>query len=167
MTRTASAHRRQRCLQAGLFWFVVGYFPLAAALKLVGPPSGQVFPLSSWSLYSRVPNHAVVYVVRVIGTGKTLLPSPIDLQDFSPAGARARGPWAHHAIQRLGRAASGGDGKGLEALRVTFEETYLQGEEPIHYLLVRRRLDPLAYLHTRAVEEESVLGGFVTRARIR
>jgi hypothetical protein len=167
MTRIASMHRHQRYLQAGLFWFVVGYFPLAATLKLMGPPSGQIFPLSSWSLYSRVPNHTVVYAVRIIGAGETPLPSPIDLQDFPPAGARARGVWAHRAVQMLGRAASDLDGKGLEALRVTFEETYLPREEPIHYLLVRRRLDPLAYLHTRAVDEERVLGSFVTRVRTR
>ena len=119
-------------------------------LKLMGPPSGQIFPLFSWSLYSRVPDHAVAYAVRITGVGETPLLPPVDLQDFPPAGALACGAWAYHVIQTLSRAASDVDGKGFEAQRVTFEATSI--------------LSPIS---TRAVEGERVPGSFVTRVRIR
>lgn len=137
--------RADRRMLLGVTGFALVIFVLGE-LALLRPPSHEIFPFYSWSMFALVPGEKDQFYV--------LVDTPEGPVEFTRGGPGIRGAHsvvAYNVIQKLGRAATSGDRADLDTWREQFERTNL--EPGTRYRVLHRRVDPL----TRWREER--LGG--------
>ena len=145
--------------------FVV--YVLAALYEQFGMGGGdreQLFPLASWSLFSKVPAEISDYDVRVLELDGEPFASPQTAQnvgDRLPALATID---AYRLIQALGRAVRKNESDAVAQTRRTLEGIYLRGAEPFRYDIVYRTYDPMLYWRDGTVRVQTV-GRFDSRTQ--
>lgn len=123
--------------------FLAAYVVLGCAFRFTRP-GGEVFPVSSWTLFLEVPNRVSEYGVELLALGGEELAEPLALHR-----ARGRVPGAgdisaQQLVQRMGRALHAGDEGRLAELRRLFEQRWLGARSaPARYRLVRQHYSPL------------------------
>jgi hypothetical protein len=123
--------------------FLAAYVLLGCALRFT-TASGELFPVSSWTLFLKVPNRVTEYGIEILAVGDAPLASPRpfhDARDLFPGAGDVR---ADRVVHRMGRALLSGDESRLEELRRLFEGRWLGADRaPVRYRLVRRIYSPL------------------------
>jgi len=98
----------------------------------------EKFPIFSWNLFSNAPNPiGTDYSVRVLAADGLTAPLPVyyERSGLQSGGQEIQG---YAALQEIGRAFDNGDRGQANALRRTFESTYLNELTHLRYELVRR-----------------------------
>lgn len=148
-------YRRHACFVA---FFLAAYLLLGGVFRFTRP-GGEVFPVSSWTLFLYVPNRVDEYAVEILALGGAPLPQPLAFHEAKGLFPGAGNISAQQLVQRMGRASRDGDRAGLAELRDLFERRWL-GEPAgaVRYRLVQQRYSPLerwrsgALLESRALE---------------
>ena len=129
------------------FWRKRGFVLFLVLIVVLGygalsrPPSYEIYPFYSWSMFSWVPSQEDGYALFILQQGEATFNPPIE---FQFAGSRVANPnsvVAFRDIQNMGIAYTKGDMKRFEELRSLFERNYLRPNT--HYQLVRTNSDPL------------------------
>jgi hypothetical protein len=114
----------------------------------------EVYPVFSWSLFSRIPNNQSWFAVRLLTQrGEGLADAPF----FEEAAGLVRNPQsiaAQHVIRRLGNAVVRGDSVEEADARRLLEEVYLVPD--LEYELVRIEFDPLRRWQDREQHVEPI-----------
>lgn len=151
------SYRRHACTVAA---FLVAYALLGCVFRFTRP-GGEVFPVSSWTLFLRVPNRVSEYEVEILSVAGARLPEPLALHR---AGGRFPGSGdisATRLVQRMGRAHEAGDEARLAELRRLFEQRWLGPERaPLEYRLVRHHYSPLERWKGGSVGGREILRSF-------
>jgi len=138
--------------------YVVG---AALAKAIVGGP-GEVFPVSTWSLFCSVPNEIDEYAVRTVSVDGAVVPNAPYYQESGDWFAHARSIQAYVAIQTLGKAIAAEDAEAVEDVRRYFEPLYLGRGRLVSYRVVRRVGPPIEVWRTKAFRRETQLAEFET-----
>jgi len=151
------SYRRHACFVAA---FLAGYALLGGVFRFTRP-GGEVFPVSSWTLFLYVPNRVSEYDVELLSLAGERLPEPLALHR-----ARGRVPGAGdisaaQLVQRMGRAHEAGDEARLAELRRLFERRWLgDASAPLEYRLVRHHYSPIERWRGRGVAGSERLRSF-------
>jgi hypothetical protein len=103
---------------------------------LMRPPSYEIFPFYSWSMFALVPGEKDQFYAMVGNDGAWV--------EFTRAGGlvyQAQSVVAYNVIQKLGRAALENDSEGVANWRQQFEKNYLP--PGTSFQIQHRRVDPL------------------------
>ncbi|MFQ3670803.1 MAG: hypothetical protein SNJ84_05035 [Verrucomicrobiia bacterium] len=122
-------------MKLGVAVFGTAIFVLGE-VALLFPPSHEIFPFYSWSMFALVPGEKDQFYV--------LVETPEGEVEFTRGGPGIRGAQsvvAYNVMQRLGRALKAGNQEETERWRRQFEENFLV--EGTRYRVVHRRVDPL------------------------
>lgn len=150
--------------QAAFAGFVVVYLGIVFERERV-MGRGEIFPIASWSLFSKVPSVVTDYslVIREID-GCVMSPS-FFWEESSHYFAAA----VHHAgfvvIDRVGLALASGDEALAEELRHKFELVHMREAERVRYDLVRRTYDPLVRWKSGAFERVATVAEYSKEGR--
>jgi hypothetical protein len=159
---SGSTMRAYRCHVAFVSLFLTAYVLLGGVLRFARA-SGEVFPISSWTLFMRVPNQVTEYGIEILAVEGAVLAAPRafhEARDLFPGAGDVR---ADRVVQRMARALEGGDEARLRELRLLFEGRWLGAERaPVHYRLVRRSYAPLERWRTGRAAESTELQDFVS-----
>ena len=139
--RSMQSYRRLKLLVAAI---LCGYAAAALVLKVTLRREGEVFPLFSWSLYSKVPGEDADYAVRILSVAGAALDPPLFPQEAQSFFTGTEPSAAFMTMQRLGEALEKRDADEVKAHRRLLEEHHLRGRGIIRYEIVRRRFNTLA-----------------------
>lgn len=113
-------YRRLQITAAGTFLVMF----LAGEAALLRPPTYEVFPFYSWSMFALVPNETEQFYVFVTKDGET--------REFTRAkkwvGDSANSIVAFSVIQQYGKALLSGNKKEIANWRRQFEESHIPGD---------------------------------------
>ena len=126
------------------FFLALAAIYLVISITRQGLGYSEIFPFSSWSLFSKVPNEVRDYTIRIVEADGRALDRPVDFEDAKEIfGSVAISHGARMSIQRMGVAAERGDSAGAARVRAYLESLYLREHRPVRYEVVARRYDPL------------------------
>lgn len=132
--------RGYRRLQTGLLSILILYAAIGVAADRLRIPETRIFPIFSWSLFSRVPGPYVHdYALRIIAVNGAALDAPLYYQDCGEWFAKTRNSTAYALTQRLGRALAADDGPRASRLHRMVETFALHGPRSVRYEVVERR----------------------------
>lgn len=146
--------KKYSCLKNGMSGFLVVMFVMAY-VTLGFPPTYELFPFYSWSMFSEVPNDKVSFLVYVEGVNGEDFKEPIL---FQKAGKYVRGTGdinVQKFIQNFGKAVFEKDSEAVGKLRPLFEKKYLKGR--VKYSVVREVMDPLKRWHGEKPDQEEIV----------
>lgn len=136
--------RIMNSMERSLAWryFLIGFLAVIVITGLVPPvrSARQLFPLSSWLIFSLVPGTVQEFAVRIRGYGESTVSPPLF---FAEAGSIVPDPHsvkAFEQIQRFGRSVDE-NRPDAERMRIVFERNFLP--RGVEYELVRIRYRPL------------------------
>lgn len=120
----------------------------------------EIYPISSWELFSYVPNELADYGLRVTAVDNQALPEALYFEAATQLFDEAQSITAYVNIQTLGQAIDTGQAEQSEILRSKLEQQYLQIAQPLRYEIVRRRSLPLVRWKTGDFSSEEVIAQF-------
>jgi hypothetical protein len=139
---------------------LAGYLLCGSVFRFT-QPSGEVFPIFSFTLFMRVPNTVTEYGVEVLQVRGQPLSPPRAFHaapELFPGAGDVR---ASRVVHRMGRALEKGEQARLADLRRLFEDRYLgSAQAPARYRLVRHVYSPLERWRTGEVRQSAALGAF-------
>lgn len=150
---------RLHALFVGLF--LAGHVLGSAAVRFARP-SGEVFPLFSWTLFLRVPNQITEAGIEIVEVDGETFDPPRMYQEAGDRFRRARDITADKLVHSMARAHHQRDERRLGELRAVFEDRFLGGAPGVHYRLVERAYAPLERWHGGPVHEVRRLRDFVS-----
>ena len=140
--------------------FLAAYIGLGCVFRFTRP-GGEIFPVSSWTLFQKVPNRVTEYGIEVVALEGRALPAPRAYHEAREIFAGAGDVRADRVVQRMGAALRDGDEARLRELARFFEARWLGAEHaPLRYRLVRRVYSPLERWRSGALLEETPLRDF-------
>jgi hypothetical protein len=117
----------------------------------------EVFPIFSWSLFSQVQSSRSDFAVLITQIGNRTFEPPIELKNadqWFPRGGHIR---SYITIQNMGNAFLRRDRRTLEISRRILESNYMNGPaEPVKYLLISRRYDPIERWHDGRYQQRNL-----------
>lgn len=134
-SKLPEAMRRYRRLKRVVAGILLVMF-LAGEAALLRPPTYEVFPFYSWSMFALVPNETGQFYVFVTKDGET--------REYTRAKkwvADANSITAYTVIQQYGKALSSGNKKEIAAWRRQFEENHIP--DGLFYEVRYSRSDPM------------------------
>lgn len=129
-------------LKAFILWSLAAYAVggLATEILLPGREKGAI-PFYSWFLFNLVPNHMQVYAVEISEQNGRVFDPPLPFRAAVGIVANPASPKARELIQRIGDRLNANDERTADALRRSFERTFLPTKTS--YRIVRLEYDPL------------------------
>jgi len=121
---------------------------------------GEVFPMFSWILFWRVPNHVTRYSLQILRVDGRDLPTP---RRFGTAGIAIANPHSSKAnklIEKMAMLVKSGDRDSLPATRRFFERAYFASRRSVRYRLVESTFDPLVRWRTGHVDRQRSVATF-------
>ena len=145
--------------------FLAAYLLLGGVFRFTRA-SGEVFPVSSWTLFLHVPNRVTEYGIEILAVDGRALEAPRayhEARELFPGAGDVR---ADRVVQRMGAALRAGDEARLRELAALFEGRWLGAERrPVRYRLVRRVYAPLERWRSGALLERAALRDFAFEGR--
>jgi len=121
----------------------MSYASLGLILETFIRGTNEIFPIYSWSLFSRIPNNVHDFGLRILTVGDVKLNPTLYFQEADQWLPKASSITAYVNIQKLGKAILSEDAARVEDIRRVFEPLYLGGVGSVHYEVVRRSYNPL------------------------
>ena len=139
----------------------VAFVAIYLGLILVRGPEepDQIYPVSRWELFSRVPpRERDSFSIRFVEVDGRVLDEPVYFEKADAFIANTQSPTAYAVLQDLGRSVE--DGAVLRTARYQelLETASMQTISTARYEVVRRRFDILDRLECDCFLEETVLG---------
>jgi hypothetical protein len=123
----------------------------------------EMFPVATWSLFSKVPNETKDYTLRLLVVRGQPLPEPVFFEDADRLLSNTISHSARISIQRLGRGLAAHDQAEVARVREYLEDLHLRQAGDATYEVVSRTYDPL----TRYREGHDALENVRTLATFR
>ncbi len=144
-----------------LQWFAALFLAVQVLAGYAGwfTPRHEIFPFTSWFLFSLVPNRVKDYDLLLHGTPNQPQEPP---QSFNRSGALVYAPHSivtYQLIQQLGDAVRQEDAPRVEFLRRQIEEQFAVG--PMGYDLLELTYKPVARWKTGQVVSSRLVRSFV------
>lgn len=122
---------------------VIAYVTIGVSLEFSIMNSKEIFPIFSWSLYSKIPNTVEIFSLKITQLNGKKLNTPLFFEDSHSLFHDANSVQAYQTIQDLGWSINRGDIDRGNEIRRYLEEIYLGGYKNIKYELVKRSFNPL------------------------
>ncbi len=129
-----------------VLYFLVGNFSWALYRH-------EFFPISSWNLFSIVPNLVTDYGLKINAIDDVDLESPAYIQDLPSEFSEAESIVVFYVIQNLGEAIEEGDAEAVELLREQIESVYFSSQSHVDYEIEKRSYYPKERWNTGEYEE--------------
>lgn len=129
-----------------ILYFLIGNFTWALYRH-------EFFPISSWNLFSIVPNLVTDYGLKVTSIDEVDLDSPAYIQDLPSEFAEAESIVVFYVIQNLGEAIEEGDTEAVTQLREQIESNYFSSQSTVDYEIEKRSYYPKERWNTGEYEE--------------
>jgi len=146
-----------KALRSFVGWFLLLYFLGGVAASRVPRrilPHGEVFPVFSWFLFAKVPQHAERFGLRIHQSEGIDLDPPLFFEEAIGIVHHPHDVTAQRIIQRLGKAEQRGKQAAVQRMRALLEEIYLP--PGTRYELVNVISDPLHRWRTGEREVERI-----------
>ena len=104
----------------------------------------EMFPVATWSLFSKVPNEVKDYTLRLRVVRGQRLAEPVFFEDADQHLSNTMSHSARISIQRLGRGLAAKDDAEVARVRAYLEDLHLRTAGDATYDVVMRTYDPLA-----------------------
>jgi hypothetical protein len=147
-------------LQIFIASFLAFYVTLGIFARIVLRSQGELFPIYTWALFSRVPNEQREFALRIRAVGCKVLESPLYFQDAGQWFRQAESISAYVSIQKLGSAVLANDIVEIDKVRRLLESVYLRGPEGVRYEVVERKFNPMDRWKYGTFRSEKSLEGF-------
>lgn len=148
-SKASESMRRYRRLQAAVAGILLMMF-VAGEAALLRPPTYEMFPFYSWSMFALVPNKTEQFYVFVTKDGVT--------REYTRAkkwvGESANSVIAYTVIQQYGKALRSGNKKEIANWRRQFEENHIPDD--LIYEVRYGKGDPMVRWHQERMKEVPV-----------
>lgn len=145
--RPKSPMHQYRRVKFAISILLVGHLAAVLLIKILAvlgtmDRPGEIFPVFTWSLFSRVPNHVQDFAIRIHSIDNIKLRKPTYLESLHDTFPHADAGNSRQIVDRLGHALTGDRTAEIAQLTRQLEEVLFHQHDSVEYEVVQRSYMP-------------------------